>query len=193
MESELSLPGKPPKAVNRQLWENSPLRAIYREEDSPVAEGDRLFNERPPNLAILHEKPEHRLLLWMKAQGASNREIARQSGYTEPWLSQLFRQPWAKDRLVQIMTDEGKDLVQGLLQSACADSIYKLMELRDGAESEQVQRSAADSLLDRWLGKPRQTIEATTAQVNLNLEDVEALDKQLAMLESEEKQLKGLD
>ena len=85
------------KPFNKQLYENSGLKELFAEKEGGTT-ANPLFNAREPNLAIMHEKPEHRLLLWMKAQGASNREIAYQSGYTEAWLSQLFRQPWAQSR-----------------------------------------------------------------------------------------------
>lgn len=39
------------------------------------------------------------------------------------------------------------------------DSIAKLVQLRDGAESEQVQFAAAKELLDRANGRPRQEID----------------------------------
>lgn len=182
---------------NKQLFENSGLAELFA--DTPLAkvaeqrtvEGTALFNQRPPNLAILHEKPEHRLLLWMKAQGASNREISKESGYTEAWLSQLFRQPWAQALLVEMMTSAGMDVVQQTLKSAAPDSVFKLIELRDDPDTPAaVQAKVCDSLLDRYLGKPKQQVEVQqTAQ--LSNESVEELDKRLAALEMEENRLAG--
>ena len=184
-------PLSPP--FNKQLYGNSGLREVFekaqtKENGQPL---EQLFNAKEPNLAILHEKPEHRLLLYMKAQGASNKEIAEQSGYTQPWLSQLFRQPWAQQRLVEIMNDCGKDRVTTLLQSAAEDSVYTLIELRDDAEAPAaVRRSAADSLLDRYLGKPKQQVDVTQHSA-ATPDDVLALDKQIAELEAEEQRLTG--
>lgn len=177
--------GSPP--FNKQLFANSGLAALFA--DSPPT-GDAFFNAHPPNLAILHEKPEHRTLLWMKCQGASNREIAEQSGYTEPWLSQLFRQPWAQQRMVQIITDNGGDVVQDLLRSAAPDSVLKLIDLRDDPQTPPaVVRASCENLLDRYLGKPKQQIEVQSQNTtNLKVED---LDAEIKRLENEEGQLLG--
>src|ERR1035438_3683488 len=80
--------------VNRQLYANSGLSELFADSE-PTAPAEGFFNQKDPNLAILHEKPQHRLLLLLKMSGRTNTEIAKESGYTGPWLSQLFRQPWA--------------------------------------------------------------------------------------------------
>jgi hypothetical protein len=172
---------------NKQLYENSGLKELFA--DNPP-QGDGFFNAHPPNLAILHEKPEHRTLLWMKAQGASNREIAYQSGYTEPWLSQLFRQPWAQERLVQIITDNGRDVVSELLKAAAPDSVLKLIDLRDDPQTPAATvRATCENLLDRYLGKPKQQVELqSTNTTNLKVEE---LDTEIKRLENEERVLLG--
>lgn len=179
------------KPLNKQLYENSGLKELF---DKSCGEGgDPLalfFNGKDPNLAILHEKPEHRLLLYMKAQGASNKEIAEQSGYTQPWLSQLFRQPWAQQRLIEIMNQCGKDRVTTLIASAAEDSVLTLIELRDDPESPAaVRRSAAENLLDRYLGKPKQQVDVV--QKGTSAEDVQEIDRELELLTAEENRLKG--
>lgn len=49
--------------------------------------------------------------------------------------------------------------VKELAAQYTEDSIYTLVKLRDHAESEQVRLQAANSLLDRGHGKPRQEID----------------------------------
>jgi len=176
--------------MNRQLYENSGLKELF--EGTPSAGGGSapLFNAREPNLAILHEKGEHRLLLWLKAKGASNREIARESGYTEPWLSQLFRQPWAQAQLVEMLREAGADEVGAIIKGAAADSVFTLIELRDDSDMPgAVRKGAADSLLDRYLGKPHQSVEVRSEAKAI--ESVDDLNKELAELEQEEKRLLG--
>lgn len=189
--------GGEPKQPNKQLYENSGLGALFAASPlGPVAEGQKangqgLFNARTPNLAILHEKPEHRLLLWAKAQGASNREISQQSGYTEPWLSQLFRQPWAQTILVEMMTAAGMDVVQQTLKAAAPDSVFKLIELRDDPDTPAaVQAKVCDSLLDRYLGKPNQRVEVQQT-TQLSNDSIAELDKQIEKLTIEENRLAG--
>ena len=181
---------KPP---NKQLYCNSQLASLFA--DSPQAEQDlaeRFFNQRLPNLAILHEKPEHRLLLLLKLRGLSNNEIAAESGYTVPWISQLMRQPWAVAMMSRMMTETGQDSIRGILQSEAVPSIMKLVALRDDPDAPAtVQKSACDSLLDRYLGKPAQHIDVVETRAGMDAESVAEVDKEIARLKEEEKQLLG--
>jgi lambda repressor-like predicted transcriptional regulator len=178
---------EPAPRVNRQLYENSGMEATtsatqYRESE------DALFETRRPNLVVLNEKPEHRLCIWLKVQGFSNREISERTGYTQPWLSQLFRQPWARQRIVSELQKAGKDSLQEILKASAEDSVYTLIELRDTAENESVRKSAASDLLDRFLGKPTQKIEQTSKQMPTT---IEALDAELHKLKLMEKEILG--
>lgn len=175
--------------MNPQEYLNSPLADSSTESDYR-SDSDQLFNSKDPNLAILHEKPEHRLCIFLKVQGLTNREIAAKVGYTEPWVSQLLRQPWARTRIVHELQAAGRDIVQGLLATEAAESVYRLIELRDQDEEKGVARAAADSILDRFLGKPTQHVK--TEQVKRTAGDIEAVDRELAELEREEKRLRGI-
>jgi len=182
---------------NKQLYENSELSKLFSEEKAvrratgipnPLSE---LFNSKDPNLVILHEKPEHRLLLWMKAQGASNKEISEQSGYTYPWLSQLFRQPWAQQRLIEMMDQCGRNRVSTMIASAAEDSVMTLIELRDDEDTPAVVRkSSAEYLINRFLGTPTQQVEIKTEPKD-GLTTVEDLNSRISALEAEESKLLG--
>src|SRR2546430_16148555 len=94
------------KLLNTQLYENSPLSGSLKERDYE-GNPERLFNDRKPNFAILSEKPEHRLVVFLKAEGLSNTEIAARTGYQLAGVGQAPRQPWARERLVQEMSHAG--------------------------------------------------------------------------------------
>jgi len=180
----------PPIApVNRQLWENSPLRGSSVEEDS-ASNPNALFNSREPNFGIMHEKPEHRLIILLKAQGHSNVEIARLTGYTNVWIGQVLRQPWAKENLLRELSKGGQEEVQALLKGEAVDSVFTLISLRDTSDEDGVRLRAAQDLLDRHLGKATQHIEARSTVQHVSTE-IGTLDKQLARLEAEERQLLG--
>lgn len=172
-----------------QYFDNSRLADSSVAEDY-AAEPKQFFNSKDPNLAILHEKPEHRMVILLKAMGKSNNEIAERTGFTFPWVSQILRQPWARQRLLEEITKAGKDEMQELLKGASADSVHKLIKLRDSADSEQVQFAAASNLLDRFLGKPKQQIETTNKHTIVS-GDIEAVNNELRQLEEEEKRLLG--
>ena len=174
---------------SKQLYKNSSLFNSIIEADY-LNDDKKLQGDRMPNLAVVHEKPEHRLMLFLKAEGFSNREVATKSGYTECHISQVTRQPWFKKRLLEEIHAKGGDAVETLLKMSAEDSVFKLISLRDQATNEYVQRAAADSLLDRYLGKPTQHIksEVTTKDVPTELHE---LKEELSRLDAEERQLLG--
>jgi predicted XRE-type DNA-binding protein len=150
-------PGLVEREFNPQTFLNTLLGSEECAEAASDYENDpdRLHNDSRPNLGIKREKPEHRIILWLKAQGKSNKEIAELTGNTQPWVSQILRQPWARQRVLQIIKENGLDEVQSLLQSTTIDSIYTLIEVRDSAQAKPSERTAAaNALLDRALGKP---------------------------------------
>lgn len=188
-EYVIAPPAPEPSVVNRQLWENSPIRESSVAEDVK-SDTAQLFNSREPDFGIQHEKAEHRIVILLKAQGHSNLEIARLTGYTNPWVGQILRQPWAKQRLLEEINSAGRDSISGLLEGAAADSIYKIVELRDTAEDQGVQLRSAQDILDRFLGKATQKIESK-AEVKHISGDIEEVDKALERLAAEESRLLG--
>lgn len=111
-----------------------------------------------PKVEIKKENPRHRRILFMKAHGMSNRNIAEVLGMTPVGVGLIVRQPWFRESLVQLMNHSGIDGVKNAIQGAALDSVYKIIELRDNAESEAVQRDCAFDILDRYLGKAVQPI-----------------------------------
>lgn len=182
-------PDEPLKPPNVQLFENSGLKD-HAVSEAARNDPDRLFSTTDratdPNLAILDEKPEHRLIVYLKAQGFSNKEVSDKTGYTQAWVSQITRQPWFRLRLVQELREAGIDQVQLVLKGNALDSIFTLVELRDDLQAPKaVRKAAADSLLDRYLGKPMQRIseekDRTPSSEELHQIDqqIEAIDKEL--------------
>ena len=176
-------------AVNAQLYEGSELSGSAVAQDY-AEHPDALYGDRPPNLRVQAEKPEHRIVLFLKGQGMSNNEIARRTGYTYPWISQLLRQPWARKRLVEEITAQGRDAVGEIIKSAAEDSVWTLINERDNGSAKPAERiSAANSLLDRFLGKPTQKVEQTIKTGPLNT--LEETERELVALQQEEARLMG--
>lgn len=176
--------------VNKQLYGNSGLG------DSPVADvlnliDGALYNRRDPNLAILHEKPEHRIILLLKLKGYSNREIARETGYQEAWISQVCRQPWFQVHLTQALNQGEAEIVDKIVAVEATNSIYTLVNLRDTAKSEAVRASCATEILNRHLGKPIQRQEIV-GSYEYTLTKVEKIEHELEEVEREERRLMTL-
>jgi hypothetical protein len=166
--SEILLADEPPK-VNKQLFENSDLSALYAHEVEAgrAPKEDDFFNSRGPNLAILTEKPEHRLAIFLKARGHSLSEIADATGFTVPWVSQILRQPWARARLAQEINAAGREELSTLIEGAAKDAMMRLIDIaEDGETPANVRSNANQYLIDRFLGKPKQSIEQRVGDLN---------------------------
>lgn len=138
---------------------------------------------------IAREKPEHRIMVYLKAQGYTNREIAKATGYTESWISQITRQPWFKERLSIEMREAGLDPIKRFLSGEALPSLETLAEIRDDDLAPAAARVAAtNAILDRAFGKPTQhiesksTVDVTNARVTADRLEAElkAIEEQLA-------------
>jgi len=171
--------------ANNQLLDHPVMEAA---ETDPL----RLFasEDNPPNFAIIREKMEHRLIVYLKSQGLSNREVAERTGYSEQWVSQITRQPWFRLRLVHELKEAGLDKVAELLRSSALDSVWTLIDLRDDSNAPKaVRRACADSLLDRFLG--RATVKVQTEDRTPSTPEIEQVDDELRQIESQLKEQNG--
>lgn len=141
---------------------------------------ERFFNSKDPNIAIMTERPEHLAVAVLKSQAMSNNDIAVKTGYSVPWVSQVTRQPWFKLRVARLMTEAGLDVVTETLRATTLDSVYTLIDMRDkDTNPASVRVKAAETLLDRVLGKAVQRVETTVERIP-NSEEISALDQQIA-------------
>ena len=127
----------------------SRLKTLYGQENNK------------PAVVIKKENARHRRILYMKAHGMSNRDIAEVVQMSPVSIGLITRQEWFKAALVQLMNACGIDGVKQVIQGAAIDSVYKVIQLRDAAKSEAVQRDCAFDILDRYLGKAVQPIGET--------------------------------
>ena len=114
---------------------------------------DKLYGHRQPQQQLKSEQPWHRLLLYFKARGLSNKECEEKLGVSHVYIGQIARQPWFRQKLVTVLKEEGLPAVQEMLRSSAPESVLNVIELRDNATSESIQANCAMDLLDRYLGK----------------------------------------
>jgi hypothetical protein len=145
----------------------------------------------PAQSTILDEKPVHLTVAYLLASGRTRKEISAVTGLTLSTLSSLTRQPWFVARLKEITEAAGKDMVRSFLEGEVVTSLEVLRDLRDDQEQKGPTRlAAANSLLDRFLGKPTVHVESTTA---LNIHSAaDAKDQVQSELEKVEAELKRL-
>lgn len=182
------------KPVNKQVYANSSLSnsSVESVQKAQDAAGQGLHGSRPPNLAIQHEKAEHRIVLLLTLKGLNNREIAKQMDYTEAWVSQIKRQPWFQVRLIEELSKAQEDVLDQILKVEATNSVFTLIHLRDHAKNEGVRADCAKDILNRHLGKPAQKIEHTgEIGVAHSVSRVENINEELLQIEAEEARLLG--
>jgi hypothetical protein len=147
--------------------------------------GDMLANDKAPGVTIQKESPLHVLMIYMQASGKSNKEIAESTGYTAVAVGNILRQPWARARFMKIAQQAGSNAVQAFLDTQVLPSIERLVEIRDEGKG-AVSVAAANSILDRALGKAVQHVKAehlnTTDDV---LKERAELERELLAVRSE--------
>lgn len=149
--------------------------------------GRNLAGKSSPNIQIASEKPEHRIMVYLKAQGYTNREIAQATGYTEAWISQITRQGWFKERLTAEIREAGLDPVKAFLSAEALPSLEVLTAIRDNENAPAASRiTAANSVLDRVFGKPTQHIETeSTVNVRNAKASADALEEELKSIDEQ--------
>ena len=81
----------------------------------------------------------------------------------------------------------GKDVIRAKFEAELMPSIEKVIEIRDDVNApKQLQLRAAESLIDRFLGKPiQQVVALPTASVAKYEKDAAALAKETEAIENE--------
>lgn len=166
-----------------------------------------LVNAQSPNFVLQKESPEHRFLLYLFAQGNSVIEVFSQLGgqvdpktklpipgtgrYSYGWLCQIRRQAWFRRQLTEFLHETGKDLVQAKLQTELVPSLEAVIEIRDDMDAPaSVRLNAANSLIDRYLGKPVQHVRTESASSTEKYEAEAAdLQRQIEQVDQEMKSL----
>lgn len=153
---------------------------------------NRLFGDQNPSYTVKHERPEHRIIIFLKAQGHSNVEIATLTGFTTVMVGYVLKQPWARMRLIHEIEQSGRDGVHELLKGAVNDCVLTLIDIAGDQEAKRSDRIAAsNSVLDRYLGKPTVRVESTNTNVTATMSDVKKMQDELATVEAELQRVTG--
>lgn len=184
-------PERPP-AQCHEIVSPHKLREEYLASDIALANDNvpsRTTSEGTTATPLLQrEQPHHREIVLLRMAGYTAREIAQHTGYGYSMVCTVLRQPWARQRLLKHLQASKQGLLDILAHEA-AESVLTLVELRDTEDAPAaVRKAAADSLLDRYLGKAPQTVNLNKADVPTNVADAE---QRLAALRAEENRLRG--
>lgn len=114
---------------------------------------DALTNDTEATQFIKHESVSHRRCVLMAIGGLTNIEIAEITGYSASHVSDILRQPWARQRMISEAKVEGSILRAKLEQEGmkCLDNLISMAN--NTRLKQEVQLAANIKVIDRWLGK----------------------------------------
>lgn len=172
---DLGLAASPPRAVLR-ADNTAGTNPQARTEDEFAADVDHLFGNRPAYLVIKHERPVHRMILWMTVQGQKPSEIATALRVTTETVRRTQKQPWFQESFIKLSSEMGKDAVQSFLKGEVMEALVRTVALAKAADSDAVKLAANKDILDRFLGKAVVKAEVkSTGQVDHVVYDANAL------------------
>jgi len=192
-----------------KVREHANSEFVETAEDEAILEsiGQPLHNLSLPEHRIQQEKSDHRFLVYLFAQGKGVKDVFLQLGgkwddvngrplptkqhggkYSYAHITQIRRQPWFQSQVLEIMKSEGMCIVEATFKNEFENSVQVVIDVRDNADEKGSTRiAAANSLLDRFLGKPTQHIksENTTRTLSDIAEDKTELERELEIVEAE--------
>lgn len=143
-----------------------------------------LFHNRTGDDWPKTEQNWHRTALYLVAAGTPSKDVATACEVTVQSVYKLLKAPWFQQKLDDKLKENGATDIMALFKAEAINSVVTLVELRDGGKNEAVRKSAATEILDRYMGKPKQTIEATTTvRSDDPVEEAARLERENAMLE----------
>lgn len=120
-----------------------------------TAEIPRLVNPLEPAYVLQHEKYEHRIVAFMKAQGLNDKEIAEKTGLHTVTIGYIKKQPWFEKLVLSEIHKKGEEAL-AVLSAATVESAKALIAIMREAENLETKRKACNDILDRRYGKPNQ-------------------------------------
>jgi len=139
--------------------ERSDAKLTGQNDTSAEDEALAFYGQRDPQIQIQSEKPHHRVMLYLAAEGNTATEIAEKTGFTTVTVNNLLKQPWAAKRIAQILEESGRTKVELVLTGAALGAVKRLITEMDSTSGTAATRiNAADKVLDRCWGKPNQPI-----------------------------------
>lgn len=182
-------------------------RAALASQGIPALKNVPLGTTSALNMPI-KENTNHRVVAMLWAQGGTAKTVFSDLGgefdkagdpipgtglYSLDYIRQLRRLPWFQELILEIIDNKGGDAVANRLQLEVASSIETLVQIRDNEDASASARlNAANSLLDRYLGKP---IQAVKVEAPVTVDSYEGerqrLEQELLRLEEQSKHLGG--
>ena len=101
-----------------------------------------------------YEKPIHRIMCALAAQGETPTEIAKKTDYGVVQVRNILKTERASLPIAQIIADTHGESIADLLKGGAVDAVMQIRNLSVNATSESVKLNSAKDILDRVQGKP---------------------------------------
>ena len=170
-----------PGASSRSVEDVNGAVSTSRPAEVVVDSPRPLFNGRQPAYTLQSERPEHRLIIMLKAAGRTNVEIAEATGTTAVHVATIVKQKWAVEQILREIEGAGREPVIELMQGAAVDATMRLIEIAQGAKNEETKRKANLNLIEFTFGKPNQPLSVTQKREAGQMTEAE-IDAELAEL-----------
>lgn len=116
-----------------------------------------LYNDIAPHHELRREQPWHRVAINMARRGFSNQIISVKLGKSPVAISNLLRQPWARDYIVNKMEDDIQTEVANMFKGAVKVAAGNILTALQ-SEDEAVRMRASVNVVERVCGKATQPI-----------------------------------
>jgi hypothetical protein len=159
---------------------------MYRLQDDYPLPDSVDDNAAQPRGLLKRFKPIHNMMAYMAAAGRTTKEIAEVTGFSYSQVREVLAQPAMKDEMKRIVEESGSNYVETVLSREVLPSIETLITIRDEniRAKPQVSAAAANSLLDRYLGKPTTRVENTNFDGGKIEDSVDAKMQELQRIEA---------
>lgn len=133
------------------------------------------FGAREPQYVLQQERPEHRVICYLSAEGNTITEIADKTGFSKVMIGYVLKQPWAQKLIAEVIKKHGGDAVEIALKGAALDAAMHLINtFKDDKAPHNVRAMCAKETLDRVYGRSQQVV------AHLNVTAEELTDEELA-------------
>lgn len=117
------------------------------------------FGAKPPAYIMQEEKAQHRVIIYLAAEGNTITEISQITGFTTATIGYVLKQPWAQEQIQTIIAEKGGDKVELVLKGAALAAAEHLVNTISNAQAPAAVRAkCANDVLDRIYGKAQQVI-----------------------------------
>lgn len=139
---------------------------------------DGLYGDLDPYKTNKREQPEHRKIIELAEQGCTTKEIAAICNRSANNVSNILRQPFARERMINDLRQDTKEEFRKLLEQEVIPTLEVVKEIRDNPEARDADRlNACDQLWSRFLGRPTQPVSGPSDVDPSKLTDKEILER----------------